>query len=693
MSDSALPTALIRVWPALDRAPTRARGELAALLATTLVGIVPGLAAIAWLAWMSYAQPSRSLPSAAVLLFVLHFGLSRMRLGTVIQAPANVAAGAVARLLSWSLALAFGPLVLWLDVVSALLAALLCWREPVAGQFGRTIRRWRISAALVRPLLLDVLPGLIGLTYYMQQVGAPSSAMMVIPAAVGATLLRGAATALALGPVVLVVGVMTGRRGVLLEWFYRFRLLGGWALALVILLLPDLLSLPLNLLLVEAGWWSYGALLAGVGVVLVTAHRAEAKASEESSEATKQRHLRSLSEGLSTASSVAELSELLAQFAPEIAPDGKIAVTLEPDILLYEQTLPAEMLAPATVGSIHVPVYRSLTEDGVVGSISWQPDVAVQPTAELFSRKIDTLRLLSRQLSTVLARFDAQEEALASMAEVYQSELYAELVKAEMSQAYERISQELAVAGRIQSSFLPRTLPDLPDWQLTAALEPARETSGDFYDVIPLADGHVGLVVADVADKGIGPALFGALSRTLIRTYALEYGMEPAAVLQAANRRIQEDSSSDLFVTVFFAVLDPTTGQLNYCNAGHNPPLWWPASAEEPVRLSRTALPLGLFLDTPWEQGQVQLQPGDLLCMYTDGIVEAEQNVSDGEAEMKAEDTSPFFGEGRLTTLLAANRGRPVEIVENKILTAVLDFVGDGPQADDITLLLLARDR
>ena len=206
--------------------------------------------------------------------------------------------------------------------------------------------------------------------------------------------------------------------------------------------------------------------------------------------------------------------------------------------------------------------------------------------------------------------------------------------------------------------------------------------SGDFYDIIPLPNGRLGLVIADVADKGMGSALYMALSRTLIRTFAADsdYASAPEKVLQAANQRVLTDTSSDLFVTVFYAILDPETGLLTYCNAGHNPPFLHSANGSNIQNLTRTAIPIGILDETAWERGSVQIEPGDLLVMYTDGVTEAEDEEAD------------FFGETRLQAVAQANLGRSAEIIDSKVVTAVLDFVGDAPQFDDITLMILARD-
>jgi serine phosphatase RsbU (regulator of sigma subunit)/DNA-binding NarL/FixJ family response regulator len=269
--------------------------------------------------------------------------------------------------------------------------------------------------------------------------------------------------------------------------------------------------------------------------------------------------------------------------------------------------------------------------------------------------------------------------AVKSLAAQISSALHSAQVHAQ-TVAHQRVARELAMAGQIQASFLPDEVPDVTGWQLVARLEPARETSGDFYDFIPLPNGRLGILIADVADKGMGAALYMALSRTLIRTYAAEYDTRPDLALGAANRRILMDTHADMFVTVFYGVLDPATGALTYCNAGHNPPYLLSAQSRGLVgSLDKTGLPLGVFEDATWTRGVVQLTPGDVLLLYTDGATEAQDRQG------------VFFGEKRLLEIAQANLGRSAQGIQDALSAEVREFVGDAPQADDITLMVLVR--
>ncbi len=192
--------------------------------------------------------------------------------------------------------------------------------------------------------------------------------------------------------------------------------------------------------------------------------------------------------------------------------------------------------------------------------------------------------------------------------------------------------------------------------------------------------------MADVTDKGAGAALYMALSCTLIRSYAEEDPTRPDLVLGAVNQRILKDTSARQFVTVFYGILDPATGMLVYANAGHCPPLHFNAKDGEAVgRLVGTGIPLGIVEDRTWGQETVQLDPGDILVLYTDGITEAHHEMP------------LLFGEERLlesvrASLDTAGAQRPsAQEIQDGILADVHSFVGGAPQSDDIALTILIR--
>jgi serine phosphatase RsbU (regulator of sigma subunit) len=253
----------------------------------------------------------------------------------------------------------------------------------------------------------------------------------------------------------------------------------------------------------------------------------------------------------------------------------------------------------------------------------------------------------------------------------------------DIEQAYLR--QVRDTNGQIQASILPQRLPQISGWQLAATLEPAREMAGDFYDLIPLPNGRWGLVMADVTDKGAGAALYMVLSCTLMRTYAAEHPTQPEHTLRTVNTRLLADAHTDMFVTLFYGILDPLAGTLEYSNAGHVPPYHLcrhsgNSGSCEIHEFRRTGPPLGILKDVTWERRTAHLAPGDALLLYTDGITEAQDQ------------RERFFGEERLTHVARAYRGSAAQEIEHSLLGEVHEFVGDAPQSDDLTLMVTVRD-
>jgi sigma-B regulation protein RsbU (phosphoserine phosphatase) len=244
----------------------------------------------------------------------------------------------------------------------------------------------------------------------------------------------------------------------------------------------------------------------------------------------------------------------------------------------------------------------------------------------------------------------------------------------------QRLEQELAVGRQIQFSMLPEGRPAVPGWAFDAFYQPARQVGGDFYDFfeLPGEPGRLGIVIADVADKGVPAALMMALSRAVIRAAALE-DRGPAATLRQANQLILKDSRDSLFVTAFYAVLDTGSGRLTYASAGHNRPLWLRVGTGEVQELAARGIALGAIEEAELEERAIDLASGDVLVLYTDGITEAMD--ADGEP----------FGVGRLRQVVAAHPQASPEQVVAAVEGAVSDFTGGAPQSDDIALFVVRR--
>ncbi|HRR42868.1 MAG TPA: PP2C family protein-serine/threonine phosphatase, partial [Syntrophales bacterium] len=226
-----------------------------------------------------------------------------------------------------------------------------------------------------------------------------------------------------------------------------------------------------------------------------------------------------------------------------------------------------------------------------------------------------------------------------------------------------------------QRRLLPDRPPSIPGYDIAADNLPAREVGGDFFDFIPMTEDRWGFVIADVSGKGITAAIFMGLSRTIVRA-TMTRTLDISSSLQQANDLICRDSTSGMFVTLFYAVPIPEERKLRYVNAGHNPPLLLRKGSDEMVALRGKGIALGVKQNIRLEENVIDIGPGDTLVLYTDGVTEAVNE--NGEA----------FGEERLKHAIRESRYATAREIILRIQDAVLAFSGTLPQFDDITLLV-----
>ena len=267
-------------------------------------------------------------------------------------------------------------------------------------------------------------------------------------------------------------------------------------------------------------------------------------------------------------------------------------------------------------------------------------------------------------------------------------------------QRMKQIEFELEKGRKIQKDFLPDEIPNLPNWEIATCFYPAREVSGDFYDVFKLPGGKLGLVIADVADKGVGSALYMALIRSLIRVYAeqtfaqdsrnisaktgnsdivsMETGNQEIEVVQLANNYlVRHHGHEGMFATLFFGVLDPASGYLVYINGGHEP-LYIVGNDGVKEELPPTGPAVGLMENLNFNAQRLQLAPGDLLFGLTDGVTEA------------CNPTEELFTRTRVKDILAQPVASARDLIDS-IRQQVFDFADTAPRSDDITMLAIQR--
>jgi len=289
----------------------------------------------------------------------------------------------------------------------------------------------------------------------------------------------------------------------------------------------------------------------------------------------------------------------------------------------------------------------------------------LQGTYVEMEKKEEEVRQLNKDLEKRVA--ERTEQLKSAMAKQQQE-----------AQERQRIEQELRVARVIQQTLLPKSLPALAGYDVAAYYQPARQVGGDFYDFFELEDGRLGIVVGDASGKGMPAALVMASTRSVLRAVAQRGGVVPGQALAEANEILYPDIPSNMFVTCFYAILDPESGRLLYANAGHDLPYLRHRNGEA-EELRARGMPLGLMPGMSYEEKEIMLEPRDSTLLYTDGLVEAH----DPKGEM--------FGFPRLRALVSehAEDERPLE---DFLMEELERFTGEGwEQEDDITLLTLRR--
>ncbi len=253
----------------------------------------------------------------------------------------------------------------------------------------------------------------------------------------------------------------------------------------------------------------------------------------------------------------------------------------------------------------------------------------------------------------------------------------------DISAENERMETELRVATKIQAGLLPKSFPlfaDRDEFDLFASMDPAREVGGDLYDAFLIDDDHLAMVVADVSDKGVPSALFMVVSKTLIKTRALQGG-GPAEILTDVNNMLCDENAENLFVTAWLGILTISTGEVVEANAGHDKPILKGEGGEFDMLRAKHGLVLGYTKGLKYREDSFIMNPGDTLFVYTDGAMEA----------MKADEEK--FGKDRLLQVLNENKELPPDELLPIVKQRIKEFMAGEAQFDDITMLAMKINR
>ncbi len=673
-------------WPELETASYQRRlvgtGDVIFALLTTPL-------ALTGLIWLILVTDLYSISQNWFLFLVfgvLQFIFSRVKYFFIIEIRTDrygSAEGSLASMLQWASIFLLGPTALWLSVIGVFSSYYLDWRRP-----GSRAARWNQYRSFITELTTVTIAYLVAFWAYLGlegQIPIQNLSLEVIIIALSALIIN-SLLVFAIWTPYIAYAVWVQRQvvpGASVKPILKFFLL---AFGLPILAHP--FAILIAGLYIQNGPLISLYFIIGLLLVAYLARQLSWTGETSRQQARQLEELELLGrEIINSPLDGSTLPNLLDEHVPVMFPSGRVIVWLSPNEILHKHPADWEIDVEPIWGWVG-------TQNEAQGfllqeRIPWDKQnsahdpIIVAPILEVEnSQPIGCVYIELRSLAQPWDRkaLNGLFPAVHSLADHIASALFQASIY-EDTLDYQATLQELEFAGRIQASFLPNEMPNLENWELAVTLLPARETSGDFFDFIPLPDGQVGIVIADVADKGVGAALYMALSRTLIRTYALEYGSQPDIVFFSANERILQDARANLFVTTFYGVLDKNSGTLTYCNAGHNPPFLFSSKDGGNVHaLSATGMPIGIDEDAAWTQAKIQIEPGDVLVLYTDGIPDAQNREG------------RFFKERRLIEVAQSKLGYGAQEMQTAILNAVQDFASAAPQFDDITLLILRRE-
>jgi len=242
-----------------------------------------------------------------------------------------------------------------------------------------------------------------------------------------------------------------------------------------------------------------------------------------------------------------------------------------------------------------------------------------------------------------------------------------------------RVDKEIQIAAEMQQQLFPKELIHIPSYELSATVQPCASIGGDSYDIIPLKDGKFAITIADVSGKGIPAALLVSTLHGLLRVY-IQYPIELVELVRRLNTLVYNISPAERFITFFIMIFDPVNHTFTYVNAGHNPPFLFRKSKNDINELIASGLPLGIVEEQQFETHQIDMQHGDTLVLYTDGVTEA--------ANKKLQQ----YGEKKLRECVLRNFETTADTIKGCIVRDLRGFIGNYPMSDDFTLMVLKRD-